>query len=148
MTKEKFLYELIDNWLYMVSWECVVMENYTQKDRTKDYIDCSDKLKSCLDFYDSVYAGLNSSQYTQPEVDEKLEYIIQSLKQETMRRFISNMESAMKAYVSDVNKVIRENLLCDQEGNRQEISKDTLSQFIIKLRELEIDVARKGTGRS
>ena len=67
MTKEKFLYELIDNWLYMVSWECVVMENYTQKDRTKDYIDCSDKLKPCLDFYDSVYVGLNSSQYTQPD---------------------------------------------------------------------------------
>ena len=80
MTKEKFLYELIDNWLCMVSRQCVLIENYTQKDRTEIYVQCSEVLKTCMDFYDRIHRKMDSGEYSQNEVDEKLEYIVQGLK--------------------------------------------------------------------
>lgn len=137
MTKDKFLYELIDNWLYLVSQQCVVMENYTQRDRTEDYRKCSHVLKDCLDFYDLIYKDVNESKRSQQEVDETLWFLIQRLRQEVIREFIDEMKIEIGQYVSGIEKVMDTKLFHDSKGRVQDISRDTLIEFIDYVRKLE-----------
>lgn len=135
MTKEKFLYELIDNWLYMVSRQCIIIENYTQKDRTDVYIECNKILKKCMDFFDKISEKMNSGEYSQDEVDAKLEYIIACLKQETMRKFIEELKICMACYVSEIDELL-EKYLCNK-AEREAFSKNSLCCFMEEVRKYE-----------
>jgi hypothetical protein len=144
MTKEKFLYELIDNWLYMVSWQCVTMENFNQKDRTKDYLECSKVLKICMDFYDVVYDGIDAKIYTQHEVDEKLEYVVEKLRQETVKKFTEEINKTLGIYIPNVKEDM-DNILFDNiNGSIQDMSKESLIRFMKEIRKKEVCNKMKG----
>lgn len=138
MTKEKFLYELIDNWLCMVSRLCVLIENYTQKDRTDVYMQCSDILKTCMLFYDKIHKKMDSGEYMPCEIDEKLEYIIQALKQESMRMFIEEIKLHISNYTDTMDGI--KNLIEKYwfgENQKEIFSKQSLSCFMKEVREYE-----------
>ena len=137
MTKEKFLYELIDNWLCMVSRQCVLIENYTQKDRTEIYVQCSEVLKTCMDFYDRIHRKMDSGEYSQNEVDEKLEYIVQGLKQETMRKFVKEIKLHMGGYIGTIEELIDEHLFGEGINSKDVFSKQSLICFMREVRKCE-----------
>ncbi len=138
MTKEKFLYELIDNWLCMVSRQCVLIENYTQKDRTDVYVKCIEVLAKCMDFFDKISSKLDSGEYDQDEVDAKLEYIIQCLKQETMRKFIEELKVHIQSYVTEIDELI-EKYLCSKDA-KEAFSKSSLCAFMEEVRKYESEI--------
>lgn len=134
MTKEKFTYELIDNWLYLVGQQSVLMENYTQKDRTFVYADCSKRLERFFDYYDQVYEKVSPNQHSEEEIDTWLESLIQKLKNETIKNMIAEIENELCAKVGTPKEFIDQHLFHDEKGNHQEISNKTLVRFIAELR--------------
>ena len=134
MTKEKFTYELIDNWLYLISQQCVLMENYTQKDRTAVYADCCDKLSKCFDYYEQVYKKVDLNLHSEEEVDARLGFLIQRLRNETIKNIISEIEKKLCAGIKNEKEFMNQHLLQGKHGAKGEITKDALIQFVTELR--------------
>lgn len=134
MTKEKFTYELIDGWLYLISQRCVLMENYTQKDRTQVYRDCSEKLGRCFDYYDQVYKKVNLNLHSEEEIDSMLEFLIKKLHNETIKKIKDEIETKLCINISDKEQFIDKYFLHNDKGKKQEITKDALLRFITELR--------------
>lgn len=86
MKKEKYLFELIDNYLYILNIGSIVMENYLLEDRSSVTAEAANRLSSCLDFYDQLYEQLDESKYTEEEIDAILNYLVMVLKQETIKK--------------------------------------------------------------
>ena len=137
MIKEKFLYELIDNWLYIVSRQCILIENYTQKDRTKAYMECSMVLAKCIEYFDKFSVKVDSGEYSQDEVDAKLEYIVQRLKQETIRKSVKEFNEHIGNYTK-IDGLI-EKYLC-QKDDREVFSNNSLCCFMEEVRKNEMEI--------
>lgn len=137
MTKEKFTYELIDNWLYLISQQCVIMENYTQKDRTNIYVKCIEKLGKCFDYYDQVYEKVNQNLHSEEEIDSILEFLIQNFKNETIKNIIKEIETELCINIQDIDQFMNIYFHHDEKGKEQEITKSSLIRFITELRHSE-----------
>lgn len=137
MTKEKFAYELIENWLYLISQQCVLMENYTQKDRTQVYADCCDKLGKCFDYYEQVYKKVDLNIHSEEEVDARLEFLIQRLRNETIRNIICEIEKKLCMGIGDEKELISRHMFQGRAGEEGRITKSALIHFIKELRLLE-----------
>lgn len=137
MTKERFTYELIDNWLYLISEQCVLMENYTQKDRTNIYVKCIEKLEKCFDYYDQVYEKVDPDQHSEEEIDSILEFLIQNLKNETEKNIIEEIKTELCINFPDVEQFMDKYFYHDEKGKDQEITKSSLIRFITELRRSE-----------
>lgn len=137
MTKEKFAYELINNWLYFISQQCVLMENYTQKDRTKTYVECCERLKRCFDYYEQICEKTDPTLHSEEEVDARLEFLIQKLRNETIKNIVSEIEETLCIAVDDKRQFMNQYLFLDQKGKKQDITKQALMRFIRELRTYE-----------
>lgn len=134
MTKEKFAYELIENWLYFISQECVLMENYVQKDKTETYQECCDKLGMCFDYYDQMYEEADLKLHSEEEIDARLEFLIQELRNETIKNITSEIETKLCAGIEDKKQFMNQYLFLDEEGKKQDITKRALIRFVKELR--------------
>ena len=134
MTKERFTYELIENWLYLISEQCVLMENYTQKDRTNIYVKCIEKLEKCFDYYDQVYEKVNQNLHTEEEIDSILEFLIQNLKNETIKNIIEEIKTELCINIQDTEQFMDKYFFHDEKGKDQEVTKSSLTRFITELR--------------
>ena len=139
MTKEKFIYELIENWLYFISQQCVLMENYTQKDRTNIYANCIEKLEKSLDYYDQLYEKADQDLHSEEERDSNLEFLIQNLKNETIKNIRKEVETELCIKIRDSGQFMDEYFYHDEKGNPQEVTKNALIRFITELRQREED---------
>lgn len=143
MKKEKFLYELVDNYLYMVNLGCMVMENFSLIDRTRDYTNCADCLEDCLDFYDQLYDHLDSQEYSIHEVDAILNHLVQALKEQTVQAFIWELNNIIKEYLPEPEDFLKKHLLQDKDGKPQTITATTLLEFLKCFRAAEVSYAAK-----
>lgn len=134
MTKEKFAYELIENWLYFISQDCVLMENYVQKDKTETYQECCDKLGMCFDYYDKMYEEADLKLHSEEEIDARLEYLIQKLRNETIKNITSEIETKLCAGIEDKKQFMDQYLFLDEDGKKQDITKRALIRFVKELR--------------
>ncbi len=137
MTKEKFVYELIENWLYLISQQCVLMENYTQKDRTATYHECCESLEKCLDYFDQVYKKVDFDLYSEEEIEAVLEFLIQQLRNKTIANMILEIETILCADIGDSDSkkdFMHRYLFLDKEEKQQGITKPALLRFIKELR--------------
>ncbi len=139
MTKEKFIYELIENWLYFISQQCILMENYTQKDRTNIYANCIEKLEKSLDYYDQLYEKADQDLHSEEERDSNLEFLIQNLKNETIKNIRKEVETELCIKIRDSGQFMDEYFYHDEKGNPQEVTKNALIRFITELRQREED---------
>lgn len=137
MKREKFLFELIDNYAYMTCLGCMIMENYLTVDKTKDYIDCADQIGDCLDFYDQLYEKMDKEIYTEEEADTILSYLILSLRQKAIQSICKQLKDKVCSHIDDADRFLEENLLVDSRGRPQEITERLLKEFIKKLRDIE-----------
>lgn len=143
MTKEKFLFELTDNYLYLVSLGCMVIENYILRDRTPDYIICANNLQRCLDFYEHICDELDKNTYCEQEADSILECLIQSLRQETLESIDKELRECVRAYLPDTDQFFEEYFIHNKEGSVQELTASVLFEFIRHLRETETIYAKR-----
>lgn len=137
MTKEKFIFELIDKWLYLVSQQCILMENYLQKDRTVEYEKCANTLKWCIDYYDQVYEKVDQNSYSEELIETKLEYMILSLRNETIKNIIAEIKNELCMKIDNKDEFLDKHLFRNEEGKEQDITEDVLVRFITCLRENE-----------
>ncbi len=138
MKKEQFIYELIDNYLYYVNLNNIVMENYTCKERTAKSLDVAIKeLKLCLDFYDKLYEAVKSGSIDEKMANVKLEYIITCLSNKEKNTMINEIKKHSADYIVGVDEFLKKNLLYDAKGKEQVISQKTIEQYILALRQKE-----------
>lgn len=137
MKKEKFLFELIDNYLYMVNLGCMVMENYFLVDKTKDYTICANCLEDCLDFYDQIYSQLDNDEYSSHEVDSILNHLVQALKEQAAQTLIRELRSIVERQFPGDKDFVDKHLLLDKDSNPQELTVETLLEFFKCLRAVE-----------
>lgn len=140
MEKEKFLYELIDNYLYYVNLNSIIMENYTSKESTAKNLNVAIKqLESCLDFYDKMDEAISCGNVEKDVANAKLEYIIMELNARIKNKLISDIRNNCKNYIEDIDCFIREKLYYDDKGKEQRITGKTIKRFIFELRKKEED---------
>ncbi len=140
MTKEKFIYELIDNWLYLISQHNVLMENYTQKDRTEKYNECCVRLAELFDFYDQIYEKVDQEKYSDEIIDANLQMVIQGLKNETTCTIINEIKNELCINIENKEKFINDYLLVKKRGKTVDVDKNLLIKFISELRKSEEDM--------
>lgn len=137
MKKEKFLFELIDNYLYMVNLGCMVMENYFLVDKTKDYTICANCLEDCLDFYDQIYSQLDNDEYSSHEVDSILNHLVQALKEQAAQTLIRELRSIVERQFPGDKDFVDKHLLLDKDSNPRELNVETLLEFFKCIRAVE-----------
>lgn len=136
MTKEKFVFELIDNYLYTECLSCMVLENYLLEDRTEDYINCADRFRQCINFFDDLDECIKAGKCEEALVDAALESLIFQLKQETVRTTKNILKKEISPYVLDAEDFM-DNYL------QKDITKEEFLRFMKQLREKEMEYAEE-----
>ena len=134
MKREKYIYELIDNYLYLISLKNMIMENYLSEERMYVQIDCIECLKRCMEFYDVVEGEVAAGKYAQSEADVKLEYVVRALKEDILVSIKEDLRKCTMACMEDVDAFIEKYLMFDERGRPQEFTKEVLEAYIYKLR--------------
>ena len=138
MKKERFIYELIDNYLYYVNLINIVMENYTSKERTTRNLDVAIQgLKSCLVFYDALSREIEMGNVDRKEADEKLEYVIASFNKRAKDNVIEELKRCWSPCISDIGSFLQSHLFFDSKGKKRTITNSTMEEYLVSLREQE-----------
>lgn len=138
MTKKQFIYDLIDNYLYYVNLDNVVMENYTCKERTSRSIsEAIEELRKFLSYYDELEKAVNLGEVDEGLANANLEYIISCLSNAEKNKLISDIKKCSCEYINEVDVFLRDNLLYNKKGEEQAISKDVIEKYMFTLREQE-----------
>lgn len=137
MKKEEFLFELINEYLYIASIGCMVLENYCLDDRTADYTECADRLEMCLEFYEQLSNEVDRDKYTEEEIDAQLFYLTQALRQETINNIIKELKKCIQNRIKDSDQFIYDHLLVNDKKSKQELTKKAFENFMRKVRENE-----------
>lgn len=136
MTKEKFVFELIDNYLYTECLSCMVLENYLLEDRTEDYINCADRFRQCIKFFDYLDECIKVEECEEMFVDAILESLIFQLKQETIRTTKNILKKEISLHLPNAELFVEDNL-------QNDITKEEFLRFMKLLREKEDEYARE-----
>lgn len=71
------------------------------------------------------------------EIDARLEFLIQKWKNNTIKDIISEIEECLCAEVEDKKQFMNQYLFLNQDGKRQDVSKQALTRFVKELRVYE-----------
>lgn len=143
MGKETFLYEVIDQYLYLACLGCMVKENYYLLDGSDDYVNLIDTLNEMMKFYDKMREKVNCDIYNDDDEDSMLNYLIVRMKNHAMINIEHILIRITESSLGDeAREYIKSHLYKGKNEKRREFNREFLMNYIIELRELE----EKGVG--
>lgn len=140
MTKEKFLFELIDGCMYLACMDNIMIENFELRDDKEFYRQIEDQFFSCIKFYESMDDLYHRGGISEQELDEELKDVLFLIRQNGLKQLIKDFQIYLdKAVLSDSQKE-EEIRKMKEEIFSKKIDTKYILEKIRKCRELEQEV--------
>lgn len=105
MTKDKFLFELIDQCMYLACMDNIMIENFELRDDKEFYKQIENQFFSCVKFYKEMDDLYRKRQISEQEMAEELSDIIVLIRQKEMKQLIEDFDIYLcKTGLSDAKK--------------------------------------------
>ncbi len=121
MTKDKFLFELVDQCMYLACMDNIMIENFELRDDKEFYKQIETQFFSCIKFYKEMDDLYHKGCINEQEMDEELSDVLVLIRQKEM-----------KLLVEDFNIYLCRTGLTDEVKNDelQKFKKELLSETI------------------
>lgn len=135
MTKDKFIYELIDKCMIIVCQNNILVENFALCDEHKFYIEMEKQFMDCIKLYDEMYELLNKNEINEKILDEELGIALSQMRQNAVRQLLQNFEKIL----SEMCIQNKDTLIIEIEGELQKrnIDAEYLLTKVQMIRNLE-----------
>ena len=139
MKKEKFLYELVENYSYIACLGCMLKENYYLSDGKDEYVEIIEMMDFLLDYFDRIQKNINNNKYEADFEDAMLNRLIMEISNVTMVNVLNYLDRITEDAIGKENKddFMDSKLSSKDRFGRKKITGDILVDYINSLRKLE-----------
>ena len=121
MTKDKFLFELVDQCMFLACMDNIMIENFELRDDQEFYKQIENQFFSCIKFYKEMEDLYHKGHISEQEMDEELSDVLALIRQKEMKQLVEDFNIYLcKTGLSDEKK--------DEEI--QKLKKELLSETI------------------
>lgn len=97
MTKEKFMFELIDQCMYIACLDNIIVENFELKDDAEFYEKIEEQFFSCITFYEEMDDLYCNGEITEQEMDEDLKEVLALMRQDVLTKLFNDFGTYLEA---------------------------------------------------
>lgn len=92
MTKDKFVYELIDKCMLITCQDNIMAENFALRDDTPYYEENERQFRECLKFYEDMNELLKRGEITETMMDQELCAALALIRQRALQQFLGDFQ--------------------------------------------------------
>lgn len=111
MTKEKFLYEMIDGCMYLACMDNIMIENFQLRDDREFYREIEDQFYACIKFYEDMDDLYHKGRISGQELEEELKDVLFLIRQSGLKQLIEDF------------KIYLDNTVLSEDQKKEEIRK-------------------------
>lgn len=137
MTKDKFLFKLVDQCMFLACMDNIMIENFELRDDKEFYKQIENQFFSCIKFYKEMNDLYRKGHISEQEMDEELSDVLALIRQKEMKQLVEDFDIYLcKTGLADKKK--DEEI---QKLKKELLSKTIDTEFVLKkirdCRELE-----------
>ncbi|MDE6847154.1 MAG: hypothetical protein K2J99_15510 [Lachnospiraceae bacterium] len=137
MTKDKFLFELIDQCMFLACMDNIMIENFELRDDKEFYKQIENQFFSCIKFYKEMDDLYRKGCISEQEMDEELSDVLVLIRQKEIKQLVEDFDIYL--YKTDLTDVMKGD---ERQKLKNELLSETIdTEFILKkirdCRELE-----------
>lgn len=137
MTKDKYIFELIDKCMLVTCQNNILVENFELRDDKEYYVQNEQQFYNCLCFYDKMEALRKENKIDEAIMDQELESVLALIRQKAIRQLLKDFEIYLtNTNISDKKSRLK---LLKTELQRENIDSQYLLDKIKEFRNLELN---------
>lgn len=132
MTRDKYLYELINRCILIACLDNIIVENFELSDDRKFYIEIEKQFLTCLKFYREMYELCEQGKMSEAEIDAELNTALNLIRQNAIKRLLKDFE----IYLNETS-ILEEKKKNAMETLKKELQLNDINSeyFLKKIRE-------------
>ena len=136
MTKDKFLYELIERCMLITCQDNILAENFALRDDNPYYEENEKQFHDCLKFYMEMNELLKRGEITETIMDQELYTVLALIRQRALHQMLCDLKLYLKqAEIKNAETEIED---LEEELQTQNINSEYLLSKIRDYRKLEL----------
>ena len=92
MTKDKFLFELIDRCMLITCQDNILAENFALRDDLSYYEENEKQFCKCMSFYNDMLGLVNRGEITETVMDQELYSVLALIRQRAMQQMLNDFK--------------------------------------------------------
>ncbi len=133
MTKDKFLFELIDRCMLITCQDNILAENFALRDDLPYYEENEKQFTSCLKFYNDMAEMVKRGEITETIMDQEMYTVLTMIRQKALQQMLIDFEIYLK------QTRLTENLSSEEQKKREEAIKKEIENLAIEFETETID---------
>lgn len=135
MTKEQYMYELIDKVMTISCRDNIVVENFDLSDDEEFYVETEKQFVSCMKFYDDMKTLLDRNEIDEEIMDQELRTVLILMRQNALMALFHNLGNVLnKVNFKDSEEQL---MKLKKELQTQDVDAEYLVNKVAEIRELE-----------
>lgn len=143
MTKEKFIFELIDGGMYLACMDNIMIENFQLRDDKKFYREIEDQFYACIKFYEDMDDLYHKGHIGEQELEEELQDVLFLIRQSGLKQLVGDFKIYLDKTVLSEDQKAEELQKMEDDFMSKKIDTKYILEKIQKCRELEQKVSNK-----
>ena len=104
MTKDKFLFELVDQCMLITCQDNILLENFSLRDDNPYYEENEKQFRNCLKFYTDMMELRKRGEISETVMDQELYSVLVLLRQRALRRLLQDFQLYLEqAGIENIN---------------------------------------------
>lgn len=133
MTKDKFLYELINRCMLITCQANILAENFALRDDLPYYEENEKQFTSCLKFYSDMAGMVERGEITETVMDQEMYIVLTLIRQKALMQMLTDFEMYLKQI-----KLI-ENLNSKEQKKREDTIEKEIDNMAMEFETKTID---------
>ena len=135
MTKDKYIYELIDKCMLITWQDNILVENFELRDDSTYYSENEKQFYNCIKFFDKMEEMCRNKKIDDAVMDQELKSVLALMRQSAMRNLLNDFKIYLEhTTIPDKKKKYEE---LETELQRQDITSEYIIKKIKEYRNLE-----------
>lgn len=144
MTKDKFVYELIDKCMIIVCQNNILVENFALCDEHNFYIQMEKQFMDCIKLYDEMYELRNKDEIDEKILNEELGIVLSKIRQNAVKELLQNFKKILSIMcIQNKDTLIIE---LEEELQKRNIDAEYLLTKVQMIRKLEQESCSRERG--
>lgn len=133
MTKDKFLFELIDRCMLITCQDNILAENFALRDDLLYYEKNEKEFIGCLKFYDDMLELVKRGEITETAMDQEIYTVLMLIRQRALQRMLADFEK----YLNQIK--LTNDLTSEERKKRENVIKKEIETLAIEFETETID---------
>lgn len=93
MTRDKYLYELVDRCILIACLDNIIVENFELRDDREFYVEIERQFLACLKFYREMYELCKQGKMSESEMDAELNTVLNLIRQNAIKKLLEDFRT-------------------------------------------------------